>query len=164
MQRRHFITLLGGTVMVWPLTAHAQQGERVRRIGVLIPFTADDPEAQARTAWFEQSLRQLGWTVGQNLQIEQRLPGGEAASIRHAVAELVALGPDVLLVIGTGTASLLLQATQTIPVVFVNLADPVGAGFVQSLARPGATPLVSRVSNIALAGNGSNCLNKLPRK
>jgi putative ABC transport system substrate-binding protein len=137
MQRRHFITLLGGTVMVWPLTAHAQQAERVRRIGVLIPFTADDPEAQVRNAVLEQSLRQLGWTVGQNLQIEQRLSGGEAASIRRAAAELVALGPDVLLVVGTGTASLLLQATQTIPVVFVNLADPVGAGFVQSLARPG---------------------------
>jgi putative ABC transport system substrate-binding protein len=110
MQRRHFITLLGGTVMVWPLTIHAQQAERVRRIGVLIPFTADDPEAQARTALFEQSLRQLGWTVGQNLQIEERSPGGEAASIRRAATELVALGPDVLLVVGTATAGLLLQA------------------------------------------------------
>jgi putative tryptophan/tyrosine transport system substrate-binding protein len=137
MQRRRFITLLGGTVMVWPLTIHAQQAERVRRIGVLIPFTADDPEAQARTALFEQSLRQLGWTVGQNLQIEERSPGGEAASIRRAATELVALGPDVLLVVGTATAGLLLQATQIIPVVFVNTADPVGAGFVQSLARPG---------------------------
>jgi ABC-type uncharacterized transport system substrate-binding protein len=126
MQRRHFITLLlGGTVMVWPLTIHAQQPEGVRRIGVLIPFTADDPGGQARTALFEQSLRQLGWTVGQNLQIEERSPGGEAASIRRAATELVALAPDVLLVVGTATAGLLLQATQTIPVVFVNTADPV---------------------------------------
>jgi putative ABC transport system substrate-binding protein len=92
---------------------------------VLIPFTADDPEGQARTALFEQSLRQLGWTVGQNLQIEERSPGGEAASIRRAATELVALAPDVLLVVGTATAGLLLQATQTIPVVFVNTADPV---------------------------------------
>jgi ABC-type uncharacterized transport system substrate-binding protein len=138
MQRRNFIKLIGGAAAAgWPLAVRAQQPERVRRIGVLIPFTADDPEAQARIAVLEQSLRQLGWTVGQNLQIEQRSPGGEATSIRRAAAELVALGPDVLLVNGTVTAGLLLQATQTIPVVFVNTADPVGAGFVQSLARPG---------------------------
>jgi putative tryptophan/tyrosine transport system substrate-binding protein len=163
MQRRHFITLLGGTVMAWPLTAHAQQAERVRRIGVLMPFTVNDPEAQERSAVFEQSLRQSGWAVGRDLQIEHRSPGGEAASIRRAAAELVALAPEVVLVIGTGTSAILLQATQTIPVVFVNLADPVGAGLVQSLARPGGNATGSRVSNIALAGNGSNCLNKLPR-
>ena len=137
MQRREFITLLGGTVMAWPLAAHAQQAERVRRIGVLMPFTANDPEAQARNVVFEQSLRQLGWTVGRDLQIEHRSPGGDAASIRRDAAELVALAPDVLLAVGSSTTGLLLQATQTIPVVFVNLADPVGAGFVQSLARPG---------------------------
>jgi len=137
MQRREFITLLGGTVMAWPLAAHAQQAERVRRIGVLMPFTANDPEAQARNVVFEQSLRQLGWTVGRDLQIDYRSPGGDAASIRRDAAELVALAPDVLLAVGSSTTGLLLQATQTIPVVFVNLADPVGAGFVQSLARPG---------------------------
>jgi ABC-type uncharacterized transport system substrate-binding protein len=138
MQRRNFIKLLGGAAAAaLPLAVRAQQPERVRRIGVLMPFTVNDPEAQERNAVFEQSLRQLGWAVGQNLQIEERSPGGEAASIRRAAAELVALRPDVLLVIGTATAGLLLQATQTIPVVFVNTADPVGAGFVQSLARPG---------------------------
>jgi ABC-type uncharacterized transport system substrate-binding protein len=137
MRRREFITLLGGTVMAWPLAAHAQQAERVRRIGVLMPFTANDPEAQARNVVFEQSLRQLGWTVGRDLQIDYRSPGGDAASIRRDAAELVALAPDVLLAVGSSTTGLLLQATQTIPVVFVNLADPVGAGFVQSLARPG---------------------------
>src|SRR5262245_13043478 len=161
MQRRHFITLLGGTVMVWPLTAHAQQAERVRRIGVLIPFTVDDPEVQVRNAVFEQSLRQLGWTVGQNLQIEQRLSGGEAASIRRAAAELVALGPDVLLVIGTGTASLLLQATQTIPVVFVNMADPVGAGFVQSLARPGGNATGFTSFEYSLSGKWIELLKQI---
>jgi putative ABC transport system substrate-binding protein len=162
MQRRNFIKLLGGAAAVaWPLAARAQQPERVRRIGVLIPFTADDPEAQARTALFEQSLRQLGWTVGRNLQIEQRLPGGEAASIRHAAAELVALGPDVLLVVGTSTSGLLLQATQTIPVVFVQLADPVGAGFVQSLARPGGNATGFTSFEYSLSGKWLELLKQI---
>ena len=147
MPRRHFITLLGGTVMVWPLTAHAQQAERVRRIGVLMPFTLNDPEAQARNALFEKSLRELGWMVGRDLQIHYHWPGGEAATIRRDAAELVALTPDVILSVGSSTTGLLLQATNTIPIVFVNLADPVGAGFVQSLARPGATPPASRITN-----------------
>src|SRR5262245_36635695 len=124
MQRRHFITLLGGTVMVWSLAAHAQQGERVRRIGVLIPFTADDPEAQVRTALFEQSLQQLGWIEGRNLQIDTRWFTGNPDDNRKNAAELVMLAPDALLVVGTATAALLLQATQTIPVVFVQSADP----------------------------------------
>src|SRR5262245_35871155 len=130
MRRREFITLLGGMVVAWPLNARAQQPERMRRIGVLLPFTVNDPEEQERNTVFEQSLRQLGWKVGQDLQIEHRSPGGEAASIRRAAAELVALAPEVILAVGTTTAGLMLQATQTIPVVFVNLADPVGAGFV----------------------------------
>jgi len=137
MQRREFITLLGGTVMAWPLAAHAQQAERVRRIGVLMPFTANDPEAQARNALFEKSLRELGWMVGRDLQIDYRSPGGEAASIRRSAAELVALAPDLIMTVGSATMGPVQQATRTIPIVFVNLADPVGAGFVQSLARPG---------------------------
>ena len=137
MRRREFITFLGGMTAAWPLSVRAQQGERVRHIGVLTAMTANDPEAQARNAVFEQSLRQLGWTVGRDLQIDYRSPGGEAASIRRGASELVALAPDVLLAVGTSTTGPLLQATQTIPVVFVNSADPVGAGFVQSLARPG---------------------------
>jgi len=137
MQRREFITLLSGAAMAWPLAAHAQQTERVRRIGVLIPFTATDPEAKARNVVFEQSLQQLGWTVGRDLQIDYRSPGGDASSIRRDAAELVALAPDVILSVGSSTTGLLLQATNAIPIVFVNLADPVGAGFVQSLARPG---------------------------
>ena len=147
--------------MVWPLTAHAQQGERVRRIGVLIPFTADDPEAQVRTALFEQSLQQLGWTVGRDLQIEHRSSGGEAASIRRAAAELVALAPDVLLVVGTATAALLLQATQTIPVVFVQSADPVGAGFVQSLARPGGNATGFTSFEYSLSGKWVELLKQI---
>jgi putative tryptophan/tyrosine transport system substrate-binding protein len=162
MQRRNFIKLIGGAAAAgWPLAVRAQQPERVRRIGVLIPFTADDPEAQARIAVLEQSLRQLGWTVGQNLQIEQRSPGGEAASIRRAAAELVALGPDVLLVNGTVTAGLLLQATQTIPVVFVNTADPVGAGFVQSLARPGGNATGFSSFEYSLSGKWIELLKQI---
>ena len=137
MQRREFITLLSGAAMAWPLSAHAQQTERVRRIGVLIPFTATDPEAKARNVVFEQSLQQLGWTVGRDLQIDYRSPGGEAASIRRSAAELVALAPDLIMTVGSATMGPVQQATRTIPIVFVNLADPVGAGFVQSLARPG---------------------------
>jgi putative tryptophan/tyrosine transport system substrate-binding protein len=161
MQRREFITLLGGTVMAWPLAAHAQQAERVRRIGVLMPFTANDPEAQARNVVFEQSLRQLGWTVGRDLQIDYRSPGGDAASIRRDAAELVALAPDVLLAVGSSTTGLLLQATQTIPVVFVNLADPVGAGFVQSLARPGGNATGFTTYEYSMSGKWVELLKQI---
>jgi ABC-type uncharacterized transport system substrate-binding protein len=161
MRRRHFITLLGGTVMVWPLTAYAQQAERVRRIGVLVPFTANDPEAQARNTMLEQSLRQLGWTIGRNLQIEHRSPGGETASNCRDAAELVALAPDVLMVVGTATAGMVLQATQNIPVVFVNTADPVGAGFVQSLARPGGNATGFTSFEYSLSGKWIELLKQI---
>ncbi|MGA7150683.1 MAG: ABC transporter substrate-binding protein [Pseudolabrys sp.] len=137
MRRREFLGVLAGAVAVLPRVARAQQGKRVRRVGVLMPFTANDPEAQPRNALFEQSLRELGWMVGRDLQIDYRWPGGEAASIRRDAAELVALAPDVIMTVGSLTMGPMQQATQTIPIVFVNLADPVGAGFVQSLARPG---------------------------
>ena len=136
MRRREFITLLGSAA-TWPLAARAQQPERMRRIGVLIPFAANDPEAQARNLVFEQSLQQLGWTVGRDLQIDYRSSGGDATAARRYAAELVALAPDVIMTAGSLTIGPALQATQTIPIVFTNVADPVGAGFVQSLARPG---------------------------
>ena len=136
MRRREFLGVLAGAVAVLPRVVRAQQGERVRRVGVLMPFTVNDREGQARNALFEKSLRELGWMVGRDLQIDYRWPGGEAASIRRDAAELVARAPDVILSVGSSTG-LLLQATNAIPIVFVNLADPVGAGFVQSLARPG---------------------------
>src|SRR5262245_50671459 len=161
MRRREFITLLGGAAAAWPLAARAQQAERVRRIGVLMPFTVNDPEAQERSAVFEQSLRQLGWAVGRDLQIEHRSSGGEAAAIRRAAAELVALAPEVVLVVGTGTSAILLQATQTIPVVFVNLADPVGAGFVQSLARPGGNATGFTSFEYSLSGNWIELLKQI---
>src|SRR5258708_36525409 len=137
MKRREFITLLGGAAVASPLAVRAQQGERMRRIGVLMPLVAGDPEAQVRSTVFAQTLQQLGWTVGRNLQIDYRFAGGEADRIRQNAAELVALAPDVIMTVGSITVAPIQQATRTIPIVFTNDADPVGAGIVQSLARPG---------------------------
>jgi putative tryptophan/tyrosine transport system substrate-binding protein len=135
--RREFITLLGGAA-AWPLAARAQQsGERVRRIGVLMPFSADDPVVEARKRVLEQALTQLGWKLGTNLALEYRLAGGGAESVRRQAGELVALAPDVIVTAGSLAPSPVLEATRTIPVVMTNVPDPVGAGWVQSLARPG---------------------------
>jgi len=161
MQRREVVTLLGSMVMAWPLAAHAQQAERVRHIGVLMPFAASDTEAQARNAAFVQSLQQLGWTIGRDLQIDYRWPGGDAASIRRDAAELVALAPDVLLAVGSSTTGPLEQATQTIPIVFANLADPVGAGFVQSLARPGGNATGFTTYEYSMSGKWAELLKQL---
>jgi putative ABC transport system substrate-binding protein len=136
MRRRQFITLLGGAA-AWPLAARAEQGERFRRIGVLTNLAADDPEGQVRNTAFAQALAQLGWTVGHNLRIEQRWAAGDAERIRRYAAELVALAPDVVLATGAAGVAPVLHATRTVPVVFVLVPDPVGAGFVDSLARPG---------------------------
>jgi putative tryptophan/tyrosine transport system substrate-binding protein len=136
MRRREFITLLGGAT-AWPLAARAQQAERMRRIGVLMAQTANDPEGQARIAAFVQGLQQLAWIEGRNVRIEYRWSAGNDADTRKYAAELVALTPDVILASGTSTVRPLLQATDTVPIVFVVVADPVGASFVDSLARPG---------------------------
>jgi putative ABC transport system substrate-binding protein len=135
-RRRDFITLLGGAA-AWPLAARAQQGERMRRIGVLHSLAADDPEGQARLAAFAQGLQQAGWTIGRNVQIDTRWAAGDAERFRRYAAELVALAPDVILAVGAAGVGSLRQATRTVPIVFVNTSDPVGAGFVESLARPG---------------------------
>jgi putative tryptophan/tyrosine transport system substrate-binding protein len=137
VKRREFITLLGGTA-AWPLAARAQQGERMRRIGVLLPAAADDPEFQTWSGAFLQGLQQSGWTIGQNVRIDNRWATSNAREIRRHAAELVALPPDVILAIGASTVGPLLQATRTVPIVFVAVVDPVGAGFVDSLARPGS--------------------------
>ena len=135
MRRRDFLAVCGVAV-AWPFAARAQQGERVRRIGVLMNLAADDPEGQGRLAAFLQGLQQLGWTAGRNLQIDTRWAAGNADHIRKHAAELVALAPDVILSTGTAVAGPLLQATRTVPIVFVQVVDPVGAGYVDSLARP----------------------------
>jgi putative tryptophan/tyrosine transport system substrate-binding protein len=137
MQRREFITLLGGAVAAWPFTARAQQGERVRRVGILLPAAADDPAWQARVGAFQQGLGQLGWNIGRNLQIDTRWATTNAAEIRRHAAELAALAPDAILAGGTSTLGPLLQATRTVPIVFTLVFDPVGTGYVDSLARPG---------------------------
>ena len=136
MKRREFITLLGGAVAL-PLAARAQESERMRRIGVLMPGTADDAEYQARMAAFLQELQQLGWSDGRNVRIDIRYAAGDANLIRKYAAELIALAPDVILAPGSTSMGPLLQATRTVPIVFTTLLDPVGAGFVDSLARPG---------------------------
>jgi putative ABC transport system substrate-binding protein len=136
MRRREFISLLGGAA-AWPLAARAQQRERIRRIGVLMPLAADDAAAQARNAAFLQGLQQLGWTIGQNVQIEYRWSGGNDELTRRYGAELAAVAPEVILATGSASMAPLLQATRTVPIVFAIVPDPVGAGFVDSLARPG---------------------------
>jgi len=136
MRRREFLGVLGGAA-AWPVASKAQQAERVRRVGLLNLLGPDDPEAQARGAVFEQTLQQLGWTVGRDLKIETRQVGGDLDSLRRYAAELVALAPDVIFSIGSIAVAPLQQATRTIPIVFVGVPDPVGAGFVQSMAHPG---------------------------
>ena len=135
MRRRVFITLLGGAAVVWPLAARAQQPDRIARIGML--SGADAAETDSTVTAFLQALQQMGWTAGRNLRIERRQGGGDAERIRKHAVELAALAPNVILASGTATMGPLLQATRTVPIVFVNVADPVGAGFVDSLSRPG---------------------------
>jgi putative ABC transport system substrate-binding protein len=136
MRRREFIGLIGGAAAL-PLVANAQQTDRVRRIGVLMSLGATDLESQQRKAAFEQRLQELGWTDGRNVRIEYRWGAGDANLVRKYAAELIALAPDVILVSGGSAVGPLLQLTRTVPVVFTQTADPVGAGFVDSVARPG---------------------------
>jgi len=135
-RRREFLGALGGAT-AWPLAARAQQPERMRRIGVLLPATADDPVWQTRFGAFLQGLQQSGWSIGQNVRIESHWATIKAAEIRRHAAELAALAPDVVLAYGTSTMGAWRQATRTVPTVFVAIADPVGGGFADSLARPG---------------------------
>jgi putative tryptophan/tyrosine transport system substrate-binding protein len=137
MRRREFITLLSSTTVIWPIATWAQQREQVARIGVLMSAAANDPEGQARITAFRQALQKLGWTEGQNVRIEVRWAGGEAALDRKFATELAALTPDVILATASQTVAALQAVTQTVPIVFAHAVDPVGAGFVDNLARPG---------------------------
>jgi putative ABC transport system substrate-binding protein len=136
LKRRAFISLLAGAA-VWPRAVRAQQRERMRRIGVLMPFASDDAEGQARLTAFTQALAQLGWTVGQNVRIDYRWGLGTAEALRKPAAELVALAPDVILASNSSAVVPLLEASRTVPIVFAAVADPVAAGYVESLAWPG---------------------------
>jgi putative ABC transport system substrate-binding protein len=137
MLRREFLGLMSGAAVTWPLAARAQQNERVRRIGVLMGQAADDQQGQARSTAFVQTLQSLGWVDGRNAQIDVRWGAGNSEEIRRHASELVALRPDVIIASGSATVGPLLQATSAVPIVFVVVPDPVGAGFVDSLARPG---------------------------
>ena len=151
MQRRQFITLLGG-VASWPLVARAQPAEPMRRIGVLLQATKSDLEFQPRLKAFLDGLAQLGWTEGRNLQLEYRWAGGNADETRRHAAELVVLAPDVLVAAGSPAVGALQQATRAIPIVFATVGDPVGAGFVESLARPGGNITGFAVFEYAIGG------------
>ena len=137
MTRRDFITVLGGAAAAWPLVVRAQPREPMRRIGVLMNAAANDPEVPMRLALFLQGLQELGWTVGRNVRIDYRWSEGDATRIRNQVAELVALMPDVILATGGTMVGPLQQVTRTVPIVFANVTDPVGSGYVESLAHPG---------------------------
>jgi putative ABC transport system substrate-binding protein len=134
MKRREFITLVGGAAAAWPLAARAQQGERVRRIGVLLPAAENDPEFQARMRAFQQGLLESGWSIGRNVQLDVRWAGPNAAKIRQQAEELVAIAPDVIFATGGTPVAALQQINRSLPIVFVQVPDPVGAGFVDSLA------------------------------
>ena len=158
MKRRDFITLLGGAA-AWPRAARAQQGERMRRIGVLFGIAADDPTSQAFGAAFVQGLQQLGWTDGRNMHIDARWAAGNAADSRKYAAELVALSPDVILT--GGSVEPLLQATRTVPIVFAAGADPVGSGFVDSLSQPGGNATGFMSFEYSLSGKWLELLKEI---
>jgi putative ABC transport system substrate-binding protein len=161
MRRREFITLLGGAAATWPRAAHAQQPERMRRIGVHLPTTSDDPEFQARLAAFHQGLALLGWTIGRNVRIDTRWATTNAAEIRRHAAELAALAPDVILAHGASTVAPLLQVTRTVPIVFPVIADPVAGGFVDSLARPGGNATGFMSAEYSMAGRWLELLKQI---
>jgi putative tryptophan/tyrosine transport system substrate-binding protein len=160
MRRREFITLIGGAA-AWPLAARAQQPERMRRIGVLMSTTADEPVFGQGIAAFLNGLQQLGWTEGCNVRIDVRWPAGDADRIRRYAAELVALAPDAILATGSATLGPLLQATRTVPIVFVIVPDPVGAGYVESLSRPGGNATGFLMFEYGVAGKWVELLKQI---
>jgi putative tryptophan/tyrosine transport system substrate-binding protein len=161
MKRREFIELFGGMVIAWPLAARAQQPERVRRVGILLPAAADDAGFQTWVGAFLQALALLGWTIGRNVRIDTRWATANVAEIRRHAAELVALAPDVILASGTSTVGPLLQATRTVPIVFPIIGDPVGAGFVDSLARPGGNATGFMSYEYSLSGKWLELLKQI---
>ncbi len=161
MRRREFMTLLGGAAVAWPLAARAQQPERMRRIGVLMSLAADDKQGQARLAAFLRGLQELGWTDGRNVRIDIRWRTGDADRNRKHAAELLALAPDVILASGGSVVGTLLQATSTVPIVFTQTPDPVGAGFVQSLARPGGNATGFSIFDYSIGGKWLELLKQI---
>ena len=161
MIRREFITLLGGAAAAWPLAARAQQAERMRRIGVLTYLAADDPDLPPRVAAFAQGLQELGWIDGSNVRIEYRFGAGSTERYRDYAAELISLGPDVILVSSGSALAAVQKATRTVPIVFVNVSDPVGAGYVTSLSRPGANTTGFTLFEYSIGGKWLELLKQL---
>jgi putative ABC transport system substrate-binding protein len=158
--RREFMTLLGGAA-AWPLAASAQQGERVRRIGIIMPASSDDPEYPVRIGAFLQEMQRLGWTIGRNILIDTRWTRGDPENARKYAAELVALKPDVILATGVSTVVSLLQLTRTVPIVFPAVSDPVAAGVVESLARPGGNATGFLAFEYSLSGKWPELLKQI---
>jgi putative tryptophan/tyrosine transport system substrate-binding protein len=161
MKRREFITLLGGAAATWPLAARAQQGERMRRIGVLMGYAESDPEAQAWVAAFREGLQKLGWAEGRNIRIDIRWAAADEEAMQRFAQELVALQPDLILSQITPTTAALLQQTRTIPIVFAIVADPIGSGFVASFARPGGNVTGFAALEGSLAGKWLELLKEI---
>jgi putative ABC transport system substrate-binding protein len=161
MRRRDFIKGIVGSAAVWPLAASAQEADRVRRIGVMMPLASDDAEALARLAAFRQALQDLGWSANRNVQFEYRWSAGDSGRNRKNATELVGLAPDVILATGTPAVEPLLQATHNVPIVFVQLADPVGAGMVESLSRPGGNATGFTTTDYDMAGKWLGLLKEI---
>ncbi len=161
MRRREFISLIGGAAVAWAPAARAQQPERMRRIGVLLPSAVDDAEFQSRLAAFYQALALLGWTIGRNVRVDIRWTGANAVEIRRHAAELAALAPDVIVATGATAVGAILQATRTVPIVFPAVLDPVAAGFVDSLARPGGNATGFTQFEYSLSGKWLELLKEI---
>jgi putative ABC transport system substrate-binding protein len=161
MRRREFITLLGGAAAAWPLGTHAQQGERMRRVGVLVPTAESDAEGQSRASAIQQGLEQRGWIVGGNVQIDYRWAAGDMDRLRNLAAELVASKPDVIVASATNPTAALHRATTTIPIVFVQVIDPVGGGYVESLAHPGGNITGFSMFEYGIAGKWLELLKQI---
>ena len=161
LRRREFITLLGGAAAAWPLAARSQQGERMRRIGVLVPFPESEPVAQARVAAFREGLQKLGWTEGRNIRIDTRWGALDAEAMQRFAKELVGLQPDLILSQSTPNTAALLQQTGTIPIVFVQVTDPVGSGFVASISRPGGNVTGFTTTEQTMAGKWLELLKEI---
>jgi putative ABC transport system substrate-binding protein len=161
MQRREFFTLVGGAVAAWPLALRAQQPERVRRIGMLNSLAEDDPESVTRRAAFEQAIKGLGWTIGGNLRIDYRWARNDFELIRRFAAELVALAPDVTLTSGSIVVEPTIRATRNIPIVFLQVIDPVGSGLIESMAHPGGNVTGFTQFEYSLAGKWLELLTEI---
>ena len=161
MKRRSFITLLGGAAAAWPLAARAQQVQRMRRIGVFFPSAANDPKSMSRITALLQGLQELGWTDGRNVRIEFRWGGGDVEQYRKMAADLLALGPDVVVALGTLIVGALQRASRTVPIVFVQVSDPVGGGIVESLARPGGNATGFAAPEYSTSGKYLEALKKI---